>query len=85
MAQLIVYYVLYLANSMASYLVIYKTTLIQADQKAYLQNMVSAAALVLQYAAQMACLLIWGQLSWLFADSDCLYPPAERGAEPFSG
>lgn len=31
MAQLIVYYVLYLANSVASYLVIYKTTLIQAD------------------------------------------------------
>lgn len=85
MAQLIVYYVLYLANSVASYLVIYKTTLIQADQKAYLQNMVSAAALVLQYAAPDGVPADLGQLSGLFADSDCLHPPAERGAEPFSG
>lgn len=72
MAQLTVYYVLYLANSVASYLVIYKTTLIQADQKAYLQNMVSAAALVLQYAAQMACLLIWGSyLGYLLIQIAC--------------
>ena len=72
MAQLIVYYVLYLANSVASYLVIYKTTLIQADQKAYLQNMVSAAALVLQYAAQIACLLIWGSyLGYLLIQIAC--------------
>ncbi len=72
MAQLIVYYVLYLANSVASYLVIYKTTLIQADQKAYLQNMVSAAALVVQYASQMACLLIWGSyLGYLLIQIAC--------------
>ena len=72
MAQLIVYYVLYLANSVASYLVIYKTTLIQADQKAYLQNMVSAAALVVQYAAQIACLLIWGSyLGYLLIQIAC--------------
>ena len=56
--NLVVYYLLYLANSVMSYFVIYKTTLIQADQKVYIQNFVSTVALVLQYVLQIAYLLV---------------------------
>lgn len=72
MERLTVYYILYLANSVASYLVIYKTTLIQADQKSYLQNLVSAVALILQYLAQITCLLLWGSyLGYLLIQIAC--------------
>lgn len=56
--EIVTYYLLYLANSVMSYFAIYKTTLIQADQKVYIQNLVSTVVLVLQYVLQIIYLLI---------------------------
>lgn len=56
--ELVLYYVLYLANSVVSYFVVYKTTLIQADQKIYIQNLVCTIALVAQYIFQIVYLLV---------------------------
>lgn len=56
--QLVIYYSLYLANSVISYLVVYKSTLIQADQKIYVNNILSMCCLVLQYVAQIVYLIL---------------------------
>ncbi|MDD6213313.1 MAG: oligosaccharide flippase family protein [Clostridiales bacterium] len=57
--DLTVYYVLYLINSVASYFVVYRTTVLTADQKSYIQNRCSTISTVVMYAIQVAYLLIW--------------------------
>ena len=56
--KLILYYVLYLMNSVASYLVIYKTMILTADQKSYISNLVSTASMCLMYILQIGYLLL---------------------------
>ncbi len=57
--KLVLYYVLYLANSVASYVLAYKATMIQADQKIYIKNISQTVLMVVQYSLQMVVLLIW--------------------------
>lgn len=56
--ELITYYILYLANSVASYFVVYKTTVISADQKNYISSICEIATTILMYAVQIVYLLI---------------------------
>lgn len=55
--ELITYYILYLANSVASYFVIYKTTVIVADQNNYLSSICEIATTIIMYVAQIIYLL----------------------------
>lgn len=57
--KLYLYYLLFLINSVASYFVIYKTTLIQADQKLYIQNIINMIVLIFQYIIQIIYILIY--------------------------
>ena len=54
------YYVLFLLNSVATYFVVHKSTLIQADQKLYKTTVISTSSIILQYTLQISILLIWG-------------------------
>lgn len=56
--KLVLYYILYLMNSVASYLVIYKTMILTADQKSYISNLVSTGSMCFMYALQIIYLLI---------------------------
>ena len=60
-SELITYYVLYLLNSAASYVVVYRTTVLSADQKKYISNIVSTLTLVAMYVLQILYLLIFKQ------------------------
>ena len=58
MPHLTLYYVLFLANTVASYLVIYKTNILSADQKSYVLTKYTAIFNVLQTVVLMVTLLI---------------------------
>ena len=55
--EVVLYYLLYLLNSVASYFVVYKTTVISADQNAYISNICETATTFLMYVAQIVYLL----------------------------
>lgn len=55
-SELIIYYLLYLANSVASYFVVYRTTVVRADQSEWILNNVSTASTVVMYILQLAYL-----------------------------
>lgn len=55
-SELIVYYLLYLMNSVASYFVVFRTTVIRADQGEYILNNVSTGTTVVMYLLQIAYL-----------------------------
>ena len=57
--ELVVYYLLYLLNSVASYAVVYRTTVLSADQKNYINNIVSTIMFVVMYIAQIVYLLLF--------------------------
>lgn len=54
--KLILYYVLFLINTVASYLFIYKASLLNADQKSYIQKKYSTSFLILQFILQIIIL-----------------------------
>ena len=54
--ELIVYYLLYLANSVASYFVVYRTTIVKADQNEYILNNISTVSTVIMYILQLGFL-----------------------------
>lgn len=56
--ELVVYYLLYLLNSVASYFVIYRTMVIRADQKEYLLNNCSTMTTIIMYVLQLIYLYI---------------------------
>lgn len=56
--ELIVYYLLYLLNSVASYFVVYRTMVIRADQKEYLLNNCSTITTIIMYVMQLAYLYV---------------------------
>ena len=55
---LIVYYLFYLANSVVSYFVVYRTMVLRADQQDYILNNVSTLTTVLMYAFQLVYLFV---------------------------
>lgn len=57
--ELIVYYLLYLLNSVASYAVAYRTMVLSADQKNYISNVVGTATIVAMYVFQTLYLLVF--------------------------
>lgn len=57
--ELIIYYLLYLANSVASYFVVYKTTVIVADQNNYISSICEITTTFIMYIAQIIYLLLF--------------------------
>lgn len=55
--ELVLYYILFLLNSVVSYFFIYKTTLINADQKNYIVNVLNTAFIVIKYIVQIMVLM----------------------------
>lgn len=55
--ELIVYYLLYLINSVASYFVVYRTIVLKADQKDFISNIVQTLTTVAMYVLQIIYLL----------------------------
>lgn len=56
--EIIIYYILYLVNSVASYFVVYRTMVIKADQKEFISNIVQTTTTVAMYVLQITYLLI---------------------------
>ncbi len=56
--EIVNYYLLYLINSVASYFVVYKTTVISADQNNYIHNICDAISTLTMYILQIIYLLI---------------------------
>lgn len=57
--DVIIYYLLYLLDSVASYFVVYRTTVIIADQKAYITNVVEIVCKFIQYLIQIIYISIF--------------------------
>ncbi len=57
--ELIIYYILYLANSVASYFVVYKTTVIIADQNNYISSICEITTTIIMYVGQIVYLLLF--------------------------
>lgn len=57
--HLVVYYLMFLANSVCSYLLVYKSSIIHADQKRYLISRYEMLFKFLTVAAQVAALLLF--------------------------
>lgn len=72
--QLIIYYLLYLLNSVASYFVIYRTMVLSADQKSYISNICSTVSIILMYILQLVYLLIFKNfLGYLIIQVICTF------------
>ena len=56
--ELVIYYFLYLLNSVASYFVVYRTMVLYADQKGYLLNNCSTLSTIIMYILQLVYLNI---------------------------
>lgn len=70
--ELIIYYLLYLANSIASYFVIYRTMVISADQKSYISNICSTATTIAMYVLQLIYLMLFRNfLGYLIIQVSC--------------
>lgn len=70
--ELKIYYILYLANSVASYFVVYKTTVINADQNNYLSSVCEIIVTIIMYIAQIIYLSIFKDfLGYLIIQVSC--------------
>lgn len=56
--EVVRYYVLYLVNTAASYLFVYKATVLTADQKQYLSNICSTVFQIILYLSQLLYLML---------------------------
>ena len=54
-----VYYLMFLANSVISYLYIYKTAIMKADQKEYKLKVINSVMTIIQFVLQIVSLLIF--------------------------
>lgn len=57
--EVVLYYLLYLLNSSVSYIAVYKTTVIIADQNGYISNVCDAVITFMMYGAQIIYLLVF--------------------------
>lgn len=57
--NVIFYYLLYLSNAVVSYLCVYKTSILRANQEAYVLNIVQAVITVIRYTVQIIVLLVF--------------------------
>jgi len=57
--KLIIYYLLYLINSVASYFVVYRTMVISADQKSYISNICNTVITIIMYILQVIYLILF--------------------------
>lgn len=70
--KLILYYLLYLLNSVASYFVVYKTTVMVANQDNYIKNIFDASFTFLMYIVQIIYILIFKDfLGYLIIQVTC--------------
>lgn len=54
-----IYYLFFLANTVCSYLFVYKTTLLSADQRSYISSIVSSIVSAAKIVLQIAAVAIW--------------------------
>ena len=59
LGEIYVYYLLYLANSIATYLWIYKTILLYADQNQHIINIGTLVSRVFTYSLQIVAIYLW--------------------------
>lgn len=59
MINVYIYYLLYLFNSISTYFVIYRTTVINADQKNYIVNITTTITTTIMYILQIISLIIF--------------------------
>lgn len=59
LSEIYIYYLLYLANSIATYLWIYKTTLLYADQNQHIINISMLITKVCTYTFQIVAIYLW--------------------------
>lgn len=72
--EVVLYYCLYLFNSIASYLVIYRTMVLSADQKTYIQSRCFSFTTLLMYVLQIIYLLIRKDfLGYLIIQVSCTF------------
>lgn len=72
--ELIVYYLLYLANSVATYFVVYRTTVVRADQNEYILNNISTITTVVMYVLQLGYLYFFRDfLGYLIIQVCCTF------------
>ena len=57
--DLIIYYILFLLNTVFSYIATYKTTLIKADQKRYIESIAKTKFTIIQNIVQLICIWIF--------------------------
>lgn len=57
--ELVTYYILYLINSVVSYFVVYKTTVIIADQNYYISSICETITIIAMDLAQIICLFVF--------------------------
>lgn len=71
--ELVIYYLLYLLNSMVTYFVIYRTMIIRADQKIYLLNNCTMITMIIMYTLQLVYLYMWRDfLGYLLIQTVCI-------------
>ena len=54
-------FILYIIKTSASYLMIYKTTLLNADQKQYVIKKLEIVCIIVRYIIEIICLLVFKQ------------------------
>lgn len=70
--ELVTYYILYLANSVVSYFVVYKTTVIVADQNNYISSICEIITTIVMYIAQIVYLIVFRDfLGYLIIQVSC--------------
>lgn len=52
-------FILYIIKTSASYLMIYKTTLLNADQKQYIIKLLETVCIIIRYTIEIVCLLVF--------------------------
>ena len=62
-SELYLYYILYVLNSACSYIIVYKSLLIEADQKNYIINIIKLFATIVQNLFQIAAIVLWKNYS----------------------
>lgn len=70
--ELITYYIFYLSNSVVSYFVVYKTTVIVADQNNYISSICEIVTTIIMYVAQIIYLIAFKDfLGYLIIQVSC--------------
>lgn len=57
-SSLLTYYILFLINTICSYLFVYKSSIINADQKIYITKIINVTTMIIQFICQMIIIIL---------------------------